>query len=186
MKNNQELKEYIQFMSDVSNGKWKAEFVFFWGGPYSQWAAAPFEYDCMTFLTAEHWMMWHKALTFGDAKRAMMIFDSHDPQFAKRIGREIENFDDAVWDKVKFEIVVLGNVLKFSQNPAFYEIMIDDYLADRILVEASPHDRIWGIGRSENDPDNKDVDHWDGQNLLGYAIMEARSRLRGFEGIIKA
>lgn len=173
----QYVVERQQFIAQHTNGKEKLEFVFFWGGHYSQWAASPFYHDGNYFPTAEHFMMYHKCMAFKDTQRAQMVLDLEGPDQVKAVGRQIEAYTDAVWDAIRFDIVVMGNVLKFSQNPDFFEVMRND--CEKCIVEASPYDRIWGIGRSETDPNLDDVDEWDGLNLLGYAIMEARERLLG-------
>lgn len=160
------------------------EFEFFWGGHYSQWAASPFYYDGHYFPTAEHFMMWQKAKCFGDEMRADMILDpTAGPDQVKAIGRKVENYDDAKWSEVRYGVVVLGTMLKFSQNPEFYEIMMERD-GDKVIVEASPYDKIWGIGRHANDDlDLRNVYNWDGLNLLGYAVMEARARLRDLKAV---
>ena len=93
------------------------------------------------------------------------------------MGREVRGFDDARWCEARFEIVVQGNLAKFSQHPA-----LGDYLLstrDQVLVEASPVDRIWGIGLAADDTKASRPEQWRGLNLLGYALMEVRDRLRG-------
>jgi ribA/ribD-fused uncharacterized protein len=157
------------------------EFVFFWGGPYSQWAHSPFVWDGKEFPTAEHFMMYHKCLTFEDHARAEQVLKYPGPDQVKAIGRQIENYDDDTWAAVRFNVVTYGNILKFSQNPKFYDVLRRDYMeGDKILVEASPEDRVWGIGKHETDEGLDNIDNWNGQNLLGYAIMEAGERLKGF------
>lgn len=158
------------------------EFVFFWGGHYSQWATSPFYYDGHQFRTAEHFMMYHKAATFNDQMRMDMILTESDPSRVKQIGREVAGYNDDVWAEVRYGVVVAGTILKFTQNPDFFEVMVAD--REKVIVEASPYDKIWGIGKHENDPDDlRSIDNWDGENLLGYAIMEARERILDLEGV---
>jgi len=76
----------------------------------------------------------------------------------------------------KVFFVVRGNIAKFGQNPALKTFLLNT--GHRILVEASPTDRIWGIGWSENDPQTQNPEQWRGLNLLGFALMVARSQLR--------
>ena len=98
-----------------------------------------------------------------------------DPMKMKKIGRLIQGYDDATWGRHKFQIVVEGNYAKFSQNPH-----LSSYLCrtgDKVLVEASPYDTIWGIGMSKNDKDVCFPRLWKGENLLEFALMEVRDLL---------
>ena len=72
--------------------------------------------------------------------------------------------------------MIEGNYLKFSQNPHLRNYLINT--GNRILVEASPYDRIWGIGISEKDAVQETPNNWRGLNLLGFALMEVRDRLQ--------
>jgi ribA/ribD-fused uncharacterized protein len=162
------------------------KFLFFWGhqpqrdggigaGCLSQWWPSPFEVDGRRFATAEHWMMWSKAMLFGDEATAERILAAPQPGGAKALGRQVRDFDDAVWDRERFGVVVAGSVAKFSQHPD-----LGTYLkgtGQRVLVEASPVDRIWGIGLAADDPRAGDPGQWRGTNLLGFALMRARDAL---------
>lgn len=165
----------------------RPEFLMFWGrkgfdtssiGPYvfSQWHFSDFEIDGQVYPTAEHWMMSQKALAMGDYNTHRAILASAGPEEAKTLGRQVKNWDQAKWDARKFEAVVEGNVAKFGQDSALREYILGT--GDVVLVEASPHDRIWGIGLRREDSRSKDPNTWNGQNLLGFALMEARDRLR--------
>jgi ribA/ribD-fused uncharacterized protein len=123
-------------------------------------------------------MMAHKALLFGDRISFEKIISCNKPGEAKELGRQVLNYDEDVWNTKKFDIVRLGNIHKVNQNAAFAGHLINT--GDRILVEASPVDAIWGIGLSQ---DSKDIDNiyaWRGQNLLGFALMEVRDFLKQF------
>jgi ribA/ribD-fused uncharacterized protein len=168
IRSNEELKKYIK-----ENGN--PEFLFFYGGTYSQWWRAPFEVDGKYYYTSEHWMMAKKAETFGDKDALSKIFTNESPSDVKAFGRKVKNFDPKVWAEVAFEHVVQGNVHKFTQNHHDHEQLISD--GDKVLVEASPYDKIWGIGFNEFTAPHLSVDEWNGTNLLGYAIMEARKRI---------
>jgi ribA/ribD-fused uncharacterized protein len=171
IRSNEQLSKYIE-----ENGN--PLFVFFYGGVYSQWYNSPFTVDGKKFLTAEHWMMFKKAETFKDDDIVKKIFTVEHPAEVKKLGRLVKNFDADKWAEVAFEYVVQGNVHKFSQNPEIRKLLEKN--DGRVLVEASPTDRIWGIGVSEWDAKNAiPVKEWKGTNLLGYAIMEARARLKG-------
>jgi ribA/ribD-fused uncharacterized protein len=162
------------------------KFLFFWGhtpshgetaGPwcFSQWFERSFVADGITFKTAEHYMMAKKALLFCDDDLQARIIDAQKPGEAKALGREISHFDETTWDAHKFDIVVEGNRQKFSQHKDLQAYLIGT--GDRILVEASPVDRIWGIGLGADHPDATRVDRWQGENLLGFALMQVRDIL---------
>ena len=99
-----------------------------------------------------------------------------DPAVAKQIGRQVKNWDQVKWDAHGFEAVVVGNVAKFSQDSDLREFLLGT--GDMVLVEASPHDKVWGIGLRREDKEAKDPNKWRGTNLLGFALMEARQRIR--------
>ena len=162
-------------------------FCFFWGNqPHpsgkitpsclSQWWMEDFVYDSTRYCCMEQCMMAGKARLFDDAETLEKIMVSNDPQVIKKLGRQVRNFDSAAWDKVKYALIVAGNVCKFSQNAALRDFLLAT--GDSILAEASPYDRIWGIGLAEEDPRAQDPRHWQGQNLLGFALMEVRDILR--------
>lgn len=141
----------------------------------SQWYPAPFRGPGGKYATAEHWMMAGKARLFGDDEAARKILRSDDPNIAKKIGRKVKDFDDAVWKKHRYEIVVEGSVLKFGKNRQLQSFLLGT--KDKILVEASPMDTIWGIGVGKGDPRATQPSEWPGENLLGFALMEARTIL---------
>lgn len=142
----------------------------------SQWFPAPFIVDDVAYPTAEHWMMAGKAELFGDDEMLEAILTSRDPGKAKALGRKVRGFDPAVWKARCFDIVVEGNVHKFRQDPDLRAYLLAT--GDKVLVEASPRDVIWGIGLGPQNPKVQTPDAWRGRNLLGFALMEARSRLR--------
>ncbi len=165
---------------------WTPKYLFFWGHTpsadgavgkecLSQWYASPFEVEGVTYATAEHWMMAQKALLFGDPASAEAICRTTHPGEAKKLGRAVPSFDQAVWEQRRFEIVVTGNVHKFSQHPQLREFLLTT--GSRVLVEASPRDCIWGIGLSAQNERAQHPDTWRGRNLLGFALMQARATL---------
>jgi ribA/ribD-fused uncharacterized protein len=162
------------------------EYLFFWGHQpsadnsitktcFSQWWAAPFVVEDIAYKTAEHWMMAAKARLFKDEMALDKIVHANTPAEAKKLGRTIKNFDPAVWDTHKFEIVVAGNLYKFSQHADLKKFLLNT--GNRVLVEASPVDAIWGIGMDANNPDVESPFKWRGENLLSYALMEVRDQL---------
>lgn len=161
----------------------RVKFLFFWGhqgasagkGCLSQWFPSPFAADGNTFATAEHYMMWRKAMLFDDRRTAERILAADHPKAAKDLGRQVRNFDRADWEAHRSPIVVAGNTLKFSQHDEMRAFLLGT--GDRVLVEASPLDRVWGIGLRADDPRAGDPAQWRGLNLLGFALGAVRNVL---------
>lgn len=146
----------------------------------SQWYPAPFVVAGRRFATAEHWMMFGKATLFRDAAIAQRVLDDDRPAVVKKLGREVAGFDDALWQQARFALIVEGSLHKFRAHPALREWLLAT--GDLVLVEASPTDRIWGIGLAADDDAANDPRRWRGLNLLGFALMQARATLRGEVG----
>jgi len=142
----------------------------------SQWYPAAFTEDGVRYATAEHYMMAGKARLFGDAAALDAILAAATPAEAKKLGRQVRGFVEATWKQHCSGIVVRASLLKFAQEPELAAFLLAS--GDSVLVEASPRDRIWGIGMSQNNPAARDPRQWRGQNLLGFALMEARHQLR--------
>ena len=162
------------------------KYLFFWGhrperdgrvgaGCLSQWWPVDFEVDGHRFASAEHFMMWHKAMLFGDEESAGRILEAGHPKQAKDLGRGVAGFDAEVWERERFGIVVRASVAKFGAHPELRDFLLRT--GDRVLVEASPTDRIWGIGLAAADDRAADPARWRGLNLLGFALMQARQDL---------
>lgn len=148
----------------------------------SQWAPSEFMDNGVIFKTAEHYMMYHKAILFRDEYYAKEILKASHPSDCKTFGRRIRDFDSKVWNEKKLEIVVRGNLLKFSQNPLMFNYLLKT--EDKYLIEASPYDTIWGVGMVETNNDILDKDKWKGENLLGEALMTTRHIFRnGLESL---
>lgn len=158
------------------------------------------------FSTAEHHMMYHKTKVFGDNASAELILKGTteviveelpftnmmqmddtktsykttyiSPKEAKTLGRSLKNFCPEIWDKHKLGVVYRGNLAKFTQHPKLKEYLLST--GDKILVEASPYDKVWGIGLGKNDPRVYDPNLWLGQNLLGFILMEVRKTIREY------
>lgn len=164
----------------------RPRYVHFWGhrpngsgvGPHvlSQWWPGAFaDADGRGFASAEHYMMWRKAVLFGDDRTAARILGAASPGAAKALGREVSGFEDEVWLEHRWRIVVEGSRLKFGSDPALRYYLLAT--RGRVLVEASPRDRIWGIGLGKSSPYAEEPARWNGLNLLGFALMEARNQL---------
>jgi ribA/ribD-fused uncharacterized protein len=142
----------------------------------SQWFPAPFVLEGVTYATAEHFMMAEKARVFGDEEMRRNAIAAKSPADAKKIGRSVRNYDDAVWSHERAALVARGNIAKFGQREELKSFLLAT--KDKVLVEASPRDRIWGIGMGKNNPNARIPARWRGENLLGFALMEARDSLR--------
>lgn len=142
---------------------------------FSQWFPAHFEVDGIEYKTAEHYMMAQKAKLFADEDIFQKIIQVNHPNEAKTLGRKVKNYQENVWLEHRFDIVVKGNIAKFSQHPALKAFLLDTQ--ERILVEASPVDKIWGIGLAADDECAEKPLQWKGLNLLGFALMEVRKQL---------
>ncbi|MFE0327698.1 NADAR family protein [Streptomyces sp. NPDC058960] len=147
----------------------------------SQWWPSPFTVDGVEYATAEHWMMASKARLFDDAEAERKVPQSPEPALAKKAGRLVRGFDEAVWERERFGIVVEGSVHKFAAHEELRDFLLGT--GERVLVEASPLDRVWGIGLAADDERAADPERWRGPNLLGFALMEARERLAAGQGV---
>lgn len=172
-------------IENFEKGK-RIKYLFFWGHQksksgditsscFSQWWTSPFVVDDIKYDTAEHWMMAQKALLFNDKDTYNEIIAATSPAEAKALGRQVKDFDDNVWNEKRFDIVVRGSIHKFGQHKELTDFLINT--KDRVLVEASPVDRIWGIGLTADSEKAENPTRWNGLNLLGFALMEARDIL---------
>lgn len=163
----------------------KRNFLFFWGhhekqgkitkACFSQWYACDFDVDGQHYTTAEQYMMAEKARLMRDEETCRKILEASDPSEFKALGRMVKNFDETLWNTHKYDIVVKGNLYKFSQNQDLKKFLLST--EDKVLVEASPYDTIWGIGLGADGAEANEPSKWRGENLLGFALMEVRSQL---------
>ncbi|OFG33700.1 hypothetical protein BJM58_12590 [Listeria monocytogenes] len=164
----------------------KLKYIFFWGHQpaedgktskscFSQWWICSFKVDGVEYNCAEQFMMAEKAKLFNDMEMREKILAAKHPKQAKDFGRLISGFQEDIWLKNRFNIVMRANQAKFSQNEELKKFLMQT--KNRILVKASPVDKIWGIGMAA---DNKNVEnplYWKGLNLLGFALMAVRDEL---------
>ncbi|KAL9087849.1 MAG: hypothetical protein Q9159_003446 [Coniocarpon cinnabarinum] len=205
----QETQSKAEESSEATKPQWSLDSkktpeqcVFFWKveqpyGYFCQWYPSRFidHKTGMIFNCAEQWMMYHKAMTFSDKITAAAVMKSQHPADQKALGRQTNGFKDEVWDKIKYDVVVRGNMLKFTQCKARDD---DDFVyppdgrgkgqdavsllqllratGKATLAEASPSDRVWGIGLNAATAEKQGREQW-GQNLLGKALMEVRNEL---------
>jgi ribA/ribD-fused uncharacterized protein len=174
-----------QLLGVIRNGG-QPKYLLFWGhqpppaggvgkGCLSQWWPAPFTVDGVSYASAEHFMMAAKARLCGDAEAVEEILAAPHPGAAKELGRQVRGFDEQRWAEHRFDVVVAANMAKFGQHRE-----LRDFLAgtgSRVLVEASPRDRVWGIGLAADDERAVSPGRWPGLNLLGFALMEVRHQL---------
>ena len=156
--------------------------IYFWNGIYSNWHPAQFtDPDTnIRFFNSEQCFMWYKAKAFGDTASQGFIERETNPKQVKELGRQVKGYNDAVWAGERYNIMVRVNMWKFTQN----EDLLKELLAtgSKTMVEASPYDKVWGVGLLEDDPLILDKENWEGQNLLGIALMEVRDRIRKENG----
>ena len=150
-------------------------YVFFYGGIFSNFFPCNFYIDGQLFKNSEQAFMTYKALQFNDSESALKILQTDIPSEAKALGRKVYPFDPKKWDEVSEMYMFKACLEKFSQNEWLKEALLNT--GDSILVEASPYDRIWGIGMSCNDPDRFDESKWLGENRLGKVLMDVRNSL---------
>ena len=163
----------------------KDDFVFFWGhhktkginkGCFSQWWPCSFAVDNITYNCAEQYMMAGKARLFNDTYTLQKILESKDPATCKYLGRQVKDFNPEIWEEHCSQIVFEGNYAKFSQNKDLKKELLST--GNKILVEASPYDRIWGIGMTVDNPDCSNPSKWKGTNLLGFILTDVRTALK--------
>jgi ribA/ribD-fused uncharacterized protein len=160
------------------------EFIFFWKPSLNvidksclgQWQQSYFEVDMDTYSCAEQYMMAEKARLFEDEDAEAQIMQAVHPKEMKALGRKLKNFDQNIWDKAKYSVVLNGNYYKFAQNKEMRDFLLAT--GNKVLVEASPLDTIWGIGLREGDTKAQNPATWRGTNLLGFALMEVRDELK--------
>ncbi len=181
------LDNITSLIQAIEQGE-RVKFLCFWGHTprkegqigaecLSQWYPAAFEVDGVHYATAEHYMMAEKARLFDDQDALERILIVEQPGEAKKLGRQVRGYDDDAWAARRLEAVVEGNIAKFGQSAELKAYLLGT--APRVLVEASPRDRIWGIGMAANHANAENPAAWRGQNLLGFALMKARAALTG-------
>lgn len=175
------ISEYEQLQKQDKN----LDYLFFWGHKkakdgslsktiFSQWWEKEFSVNEINYPTAEHFMMAEKARLFDDDDILEEILKAKTPAEAKKLGRKVKNFDDKLWLENRFKIVVEGNYHKFS-DPDYKAFLLGT--GNKIIVEASPVDTIWGIGLAQDSSKIYNPNTWRGLNLLGFALMEVRDKL---------
>lgn len=150
-----------------------SKYTFFWKEPFSQWYKSPFTVNGIVYNCAEQYMMHQKAILFGDHKAALNIMQADHPRDQKTYGRGVIGFDEKIWNNIARSIVYTGNYAKFTQSAFLGDLL--EATEGTILVEASPYDRIWGIGYAANDA-MANFNNW-GLNWLGEVLTTLRNDL---------
>jgi ribA/ribD-fused uncharacterized protein len=176
---------YEQLLASIKSG-YQPEYIFFWGHQpeknesigkscFSQWWPVTFVIDNILYHSAEQYMMAEKAALFADNEIREKILTITDPAEIKESGRMVKGFNEIIWKENRENIVFLGNLAKFQQNQLLKEFLLST--KEKVLVEASPYDTIWGIGLKESDSFVNNPAQWKGINLLGFILMDIRSLL---------
>ena len=150
--------------------------LYFLRGVLSNFEKCYIKYKGHLFATTEQAFMWEKAVFFNDHESANKILREENPAKAKKLGREVKNFDDSKWSKVCYEIMYLINYEKYFQNTRLKNILLNT--GDKMIIEANPKDTRWGIGLSAEDDRVLDESQWQGENLLGKVLMQVRQELK--------
>ena len=149
--------------------------VLFWDGPYSNFEPCEIKLEGKTFSSSEQAFMYYKALTFDSKEIAKQILATSKPAEAKRLGRKIIGYDDDKWSKVRYDVMLKVCRAKYSQNERLKQKLLQ--YKGLMFVEASPVDKIWGIGLGQDDTRALDISKWNGQNLLGKVLNEVQAEL---------
>ena len=150
--------------------------IFFWGSELSNWYVCVFKYKGHEFRNSEQAFMWEKAMHFNDITIANEILKEPNPRRNKELGRKVRNFNGEEWAKVSLKYMIDINYVKWSSNDKLKKLLLST--DNKILVEASPYDTIWGIGIHWDDDDVLDEKKWKGTNWLGKSLMEVRNKIR--------
>ena len=153
--------------------------VLFWQNDsiFSNWyQPVTIKFLDIEFKNSEALFMYLKAKYFKDEVAMAKVVADQDPKTVKNIGRTIVGYDDDEWSAIRYSQMTIACYMKFRQNTEIGQALMDT--GDKILVEASPYDTVWGIGLRPDDPRALDEANWYGQNLLGKALMQVRNSLR--------
>ncbi|BBM02053.1 hypothetical protein GL2_21270 [Microbulbifer sp. GL-2] len=152
------------------------EFYFFWKHQFGQWTLRDMiDPDGIVYNCCEQYMMYKKALLFGDKYTAKNIMEESEPSIQQKLGREVSGYNSELWNMHKFGIVWYGNYLKFTQHADLGERLIET--GQKTIAEASPYDLVWGVGYAADTKEILNPNMWRGKNLLGQVLMSVRSAI---------
>lgn len=167
------------------------KYILFWNGVFSNFypydtktvktedvEPLNFELEGIKWKTSEQYFMYKKAIFFGDFETAELIKKAIRPEEAKKLGRKVKNFDDKKWSEVSSQIMYDAVFAKFSQNEELKSYILNKRFDNKHFVEASPFDKIWGIGIHYSDSRCDDESNWLGENKLGKVIDLVRENLK--------
>lgn len=149
--------------------------IYFWGSEFSNWYPCLFMYQDQKFFNSEQAFMWEKALFFDDFEIAEQLLAETNPKYAKALGRKVKNFNDEMWALASYPAMIAVNYAKWSSSHYLKDTLLSTY--PKKLVEASPFDKIWGVGLRQDDDRILDEKQWQGMNLLGKALMNVRKEI---------
>lgn len=154
-----------------------SKYTYFWNNrtPLSNWYPSKFTCDGVDFCCGEQYMMYSKAMLFGDTDTAKEIMNTSTPSEHKELGRQVRGFNQFIWDERKVPIMEHGLYHKFTQNAYCKQALLSTIGTE--LVEANPYDKIWGVGLSISDPRILTEETWLGQNLLGKVLDSVRDKI---------
>lgn len=167
---NHKDKKYVFFWQAFSSGNRMT------ASCLSQWYESTINIDDKIYCNMEQYMMACKAILFNDERILKKIMNESNPKYIKALGKKVSNFDETVWSNARYNILVKGNYYKFLQNPKMKDFILGT--GDSILAEASPYDKLYGIGFKQESSNARNPLNWKGANLLGFALMEVRDLIR--------
>lgn len=162
------------------------EYVFFYKDWLSNYQRTKFDVEWKgvkyTFTSTEQGFMYIKAITFGDNVTAQKILNTDDPNRCRKLGRQVKGYNDAEWAKIRYDVFYTLNWAKYTQDKKLQEKLLDPQFDGKKFVEASPIDKIWGIGYAEDNPNIEFTDIYWGKNYLGRILTNIRKRLKSAKG----
>lgn len=162
------------------------EYVFFYKDWLSNYQRTKFDVEWKgvkyTFTSTEQGFMYIKAITFGDNVTAQKILNTDDPNRCRKLGRQVKGYNDAEWAKIRYDVFYTLNWAKYTQDKKLQEKLLDPQFDGKKFVEASPIDKIWGIGYTEDNPNIEFTDMYWGKNYLGRILTNIRKRLKSAKG----
>lgn len=171
----------LKFINKYKKELMDKNIIGFWGHSkdskyayLSNWYQSNFNIEKVEFCNVEQYLMYQKALCFKDEIMAVKILNNKNPKEIKTLGRQVKNYNDVEWDKIRYNVLKIALKAKFTQN----ELLLSKLKQtnNSVLVEASPYDKIWGIGMDVNH-EYKDYTKWQGTNLLGWALTEIKNEI---------
>lgn len=172
--------KYVFFYKDWLSNYQRTKFKF--DVNFNQWINPEYpegtDASVYEFTSTEQAFMYYKALYFDNQELADKILEEHNPDKCRRMGRQVTRYDDTKWSKIRYEVFYRLNLAKYTQDSILRKKLLEPKFDDKIFVEASPIDKIWGVGLDENNPLIDDEYNWKGQNLLGQIITKIRTKLK--------